>query len=164
MNTQNKAIGCGSFFKCQPYDYTDEEINLPQGHEDCICMVDLLPTNRQHHEQEDDNSFLPTDWLECTRELHPAFDHSFGPGTWKSLTMGDNKTQYGNFYTGVTRHFQVVQAQETSAYDQETKKAVQTLQDMNTKCKLTPDAGVAKLKEEQNQALKDHVEDIMARF
>ena len=58
----------------------------------------------------------------------------------------------------------MVQAQETHAHDFETKKAIQTLQDMNTRCKLTPDAGVAKLKEELNQALKDHVEDIMACF
>ena len=56
----------------------------------------------------------------------------------------------------------MVWSQEAHAHDLETKKAIQTLQNMNTKCKLTPDAGVAKLKEEQNQALKDHVEDIMA--
>ena len=35
---------------------------------------------------------------------------------------------------------------------------------MNTKRGLTPDAGVEKLKQVQNQALKDHVNDIMARF
>ena len=58
----------------------------------------------------------------------------------------------------------MVWAQETYAHDLETKKAIQTLHDMNSKCNITPDTGVAKLKEEQNQALKDHVEDIMARF
>ena len=58
----------------------------------------------------------------------------------------------------------MVRAQETHARDLETKKAIQTLQDMNTRGNLTPDAGVAKLKEEQNQALKDHFEDIMACF
>ena len=58
----------------------------------------------------------------------------------------------------------MVWAQETYAHDLETKKAIQTLQDMNIKSKLSPDTGVAKLKEEQNQALKDHVEDIMACF
>ena len=42
------------------------------------------------------------------------------------------------------------------------KKVIQTLQDLNSRHKLTPDDGVAKLKEEQNQALKDHAEDIMA--
>jgi hypothetical protein len=158
MNTQNKAIGHGSFFKHQPYDYTDKEFTLPQGHEDRIRMVNLLPADRHRREQEDNNSALPTDWLECTGEPHPALDCSFGPRTWNSLIMGDNKTQYGNFYTGVTQHFQMVRAQGTRVRDLETKKAVQTPQDMNTKCKLTPDAGVAKLKEKQNQALNDHVE------
>ena len=127
-------------------------------------MVDLLHTNRQRHEHEDDNSLLPTDWLEHTGELHPALDLSFGPGTWKSLAMGDNKTQYGNFYTGVSRRFQMVWAQEAHTHDLDTKKAIRTLQDMDTRCNLTPDTGVVKLKEEQNQALKDHVEDIMASF
>jgi hypothetical protein len=92
MNTQNNAIGCGSFFKHRPYDYTNKEFNLPQGHEDRIHTVDLLFANRHRREQEEDNSFLPTDWLECTGELHPMLDHSFDPGTWKSLAMGDNKT------------------------------------------------------------------------
>jgi hypothetical protein len=82
----------------------------------------------------------------------------------ESLAMGDNLTQYGNFYSGVTQHFQMVWAQEACTHDLETKKEIQTLSDMNSKCNITPDAGVAKLKEEQNQALKDHVEDIMACF
>ena len=163
MNTQNEAIGCGFFFKRWPYDYTNKEFNLPQEHEDRICMVDLLPADRHRSKQEDNNSSLPTDWLEHTGELHPTLDLSFSPGTFKSLAMGDNMTQYGNFYSGVTRHFQMVRAQETHAHDLEMKKAIQTLQDMNSRCNLTPDAGVAKLKEEQNQALKDHVEDIMTR-
>ena len=157
MNTQHKAIGCGSFFKCRPYDYTDKEFNLPQGHEDCIRMVNLLPADRHHPEQEDDDSLLTTDWLECTGELHPVLDHT-------CLAMGDNKTQYGNFYTGVNRCFQMVQAQETHAHDLEMKKAIQTLQDMNSRCNLTPDTGVEKLKKECTQALKDHVDDLMARF
>ena len=78
--------------------------------------------------------------------------------------MGDNKTQYGCFYTGMTQHFQMVQHQGSQAHDLETKMVIKTLQDMNTKCGLTPDAGVEKLKQEQNQALQYHVKDIMARF
>jgi hypothetical protein len=35
---------------------------------------------------------------------------------------------------------------------------------MSTKRSLSPDLGVDKLKKEQKQALKDHVEDLMARF
>ena len=63
MNTQNKAIGCGcgSFFKRWPYDYTDKEFNLPQGHEDWIQTIDLLLVDRQHCKQDDNNSVLPTD-------------------------------------------------------------------------------------------------------
>ena len=92
MNTQREATGHGSFFKCRPYDYTDDEFNLPQGHEDCMLMVDLLPVDRARCEEDDYNSVLPSDWLECTGELHPSLDRSFGPGTWKSLSMGDLMT------------------------------------------------------------------------
>jgi hypothetical protein len=63
MNTQNQAIGHGSFFKCRAYDYTDNKLNLPQGHKDCVCTVDLLPADRQRCEQNDDDSVLPSDWL-----------------------------------------------------------------------------------------------------
>ena len=66
MNTQNEAIGHGSFFKCWPYDYTDEEMNLPQGHEDRIRTVNLLPYDRKRCEDDDNDSVLPTDWLEHT--------------------------------------------------------------------------------------------------
>ena len=59
VNSHNKAIGLGLFFKHQPYDYTNDELNLPQGHEDRICMVDLLPANRKQHEDEADDSVLP---------------------------------------------------------------------------------------------------------
>ena len=153
MNTQNEAIGCGSFFKRRPYDYTNKEFNLPQGHEDCIRMVNLLPADRQRREQEDDDSLLPTDWLECTGELHPVLNRSFGPGTWKRLAMGDNMTQYDNFYSGVTQHFQMVWAREACNHGLEMKKEIQTLRNMNSKCNITSDAGVAKLKKESSQRL-----------
>ena len=47
MNSSNEAIGLGSFFERRPYDYTKDELNLPQGHEDRIRMVDLLPIDRK---------------------------------------------------------------------------------------------------------------------
>ena len=78
--------------------------------------------------------------------------------------MGDNKTEYGCFYTGMTRHIQMVWHQESHAHDLETKRVIKTLQDMSTKHRLTPDAGVEKLKQEQDQALKDHVKDLTACF
>jgi hypothetical protein len=105
MNSHNEAIGLDSFYKCRPYNYTDDELNLPQGHEDCICTVDLLPVDRKWHADEDDDSVHPTDWLERTAEAHPTLDRSFGPGTWKRLMIGDLMTQYGCFYTRVTREF-----------------------------------------------------------
>ena len=108
MNSQGKAIGHGSFFKCWPYDYTDEEMNLPQGHEDCIRMVNLLPADRKRCEQDDDVSVLPTDWLKHTADASLALDCSFSPGTWKRVMMVDIMTQYGCFYTGCTRHFQMI--------------------------------------------------------
>ena len=92
MNSRHKAIGHGSFFKHRPYDYTDDKFNLPQGHEDCNRMVDMLPADRAHCNESDNDSVLPSNWLECTGEIHPLLDLSFGTGTWKSLSMGDLKT------------------------------------------------------------------------
>ena len=98
MNTQNQAIGHGSFFKRRPYDYTDDELNLLQGHKDCIRTVDLLPKDVQCHTEVDDDSMLATDWLEQTGELRPSLDVSFRKGTFTHFTMDDLHTEYGNFY------------------------------------------------------------------
>jgi hypothetical protein len=112
VNSCNEAIGLGSFYNCQPYDYTNDELNLPQGHEDCIRTANLLPADRKQHADEDDDSVLPTDWLECTAEAHPSLDWSFGPGIWKRLMIGDLMTQYDCFYTGATREFSDVHNQK----------------------------------------------------
>ena len=93
MNSCNEAIGLGLFYKHQLCNYTDDELNLSQGHEDCICMVYLLPVDRKQCAEEEDDSVHPTNWLERTAEAHPALDQSFGPGTWKRLMMGDLMTQ-----------------------------------------------------------------------
>ena len=81
MNTQNKAVGLGSFFKHRSYDYTDEELNLPQGHADRIRIrtIDLTPEDRKHGEDANNDSVLPTNWLERTAELHPSLDLTSGP-------------------------------------------------------------------------------------
>ena len=89
INSQGEAIGLGPFFQHPPYDYTNEEMNLPQGHEDRIRTIDLLPDDRKHREQDDDDSVLPTDWLQRTGEISFALDKSFGKGTWKRLMIGD---------------------------------------------------------------------------
>jgi hypothetical protein len=51
INTQNKAIGRGLFFNRHPYDYTNEEFNLPQGHEiasaQAICFPSTEPVTRK---------------------------------------------------------------------------------------------------------------------
>ena len=127
-------------------------------------MVDLLPTDRKCNEEEEDDSVLLSDWLECTGKIHPSLDLSFCKGTWKSLFMGDLKTQYRNFYMGCTRHFQMVCGQHSHDHDLETRKEIKVLQEMNTKRGLSPNLGVDKLKKEQKQALKDHVHDLMTRF
>lgn len=51
------------------------------------------------------DSVMPTDWLECTGELHLVLGISFGKGTWRCYFMSDVKPQYGQFYTSVTNHF-----------------------------------------------------------
>ncbi len=68
------------------------------------------------------------------------------------------------FYTGVTRHFQMVCTQQVNGHNLETKHEVKVLQEMNTKHGIIPDVGVDKLKKKHTQALKDHVDDLMARF
>ena len=73
MNSCNEAIGLDLFYKRQPYDYIDNELNPPQGHEDHIRLVDLLPANRKRRE-DDNDSVLPMDWLEHTAEAHPSLD------------------------------------------------------------------------------------------
>jgi len=139
-------------------------MNLPQGHEDRIRMIDLLPDDRKRHEQEDDDSVLPTDWLEHTGEASLALDHNFGKGTWKRLMMGNLMTMYGCFYTGCTRHFQMVRVQEHHKHNLETQKAVKVIQEMNIKRGVPADAGVNKFKKKQAQALKDHVDDLKKCF
>ena len=76
-NSHSQAIGRGSFFKHQPHDYTSEERDLPQGHEDHICTVDLLPKDVQRRPEADDNTMLVGNRVECTEELHPSLDISF---------------------------------------------------------------------------------------
>jgi hypothetical protein len=127
-----------------------------------MSYVNLLPADRKSHEEDHDDSVLPSDWLEHTGEIHPLLDLSLGKGTWKSLFMGDLKTQYGNFYMGYTKHFQMVHQQHAYDLDLDTRKETTVLQKMNAKCNINPDMGVDKLKKEQNQALKDHVKDLMA--
>jgi hypothetical protein len=61
VNAQNKAVGLGSFFKRHSYNYTNEELNLPQGHADHICTIDLTPKDQKRCENADDDSVLPTD-------------------------------------------------------------------------------------------------------
>jgi hypothetical protein len=164
INSQGKAIGHGSFFNRRLFDYTDEEMNLPQGHEDRIRMADLLPEYKKRREQDDNDSVLPTDWLERTGKISFALDHEFGKGTWKRLMMGDLMTLYGCFYTGCTRHFQMVHAQEHHEHNLETERAVKVIQEMNIKRGVSPDTGFDKFKKEQAQALKDHVDDLMKCF
>ena len=71
-------------------------------------MVDLLHDDKEHHEAMDDHYVMPTDWLECTGELHPEHDISFGKDTWKHFLMDDLKTQYGQVCVGVASHFKNV--------------------------------------------------------
>ena len=78
--------------------------------------------------------------------------------------MGDLMIQYGNFYTWCTRHFQQVHFQHAMDHEQETNKEIKVLQEMNTKHGLSPNLGVDKLKKEQKQALRDHVDDLMTHF
>jgi hypothetical protein len=81
VDAQNNAIRLGSFFKSRSYNYTDEELNLPQGHVNPIRTVDLTPEDQKRCQDADDDSVLLTDWLERTTELHPSLNRTFGPRT-----------------------------------------------------------------------------------
>jgi hypothetical protein len=165
VNEQNEAVRLSLFFKRVPYDYTDEELNLPQGHVDRIRTVDLTPEDRKRREDADDDSVLPTDWLERTAELHHAgLDHCFGPGTWKRLMMGDLLTQYSSFYTNAERQFGNWRIETNCAHKLATDKKVQALQEMNAKRNLPPNAGVEQLKKEQAAEFKTNVANLLDRF
>ena len=94
-------------------------------------MVDLLPADRKWHEDEDDDSVLPRDWLECTSETHPSLDWRFGPGMWKCLMMGDLIAQYGSFYTDANRQFSNIHGQSDWDHWLENEEKVKALQVIN---------------------------------
>ena len=156
VNSCNEVIGLGSFYKRRPYDYIDDELNLPQGHEDHICTVDLLPVNRKHPD-EDDDSVHPTDWLECLYR-------SFGPGTWKRLRIGDLMTQYGCFYTGATREFSNIHGGKEWEHHMETKEKIKDLQVANVRHNLSPNVGGEQFKKERAEEFQAHENAFMARF
>jgi len=165
VNEQNDAIGLGSFFKRNPYDYTDEEFSLPQGHEDRIRTVDLLPEDRKRREDADDDSILPSDWLERTAELHhTGLDQCHGIGTWRRLMMGDLMSQYSSFYTNAERQFGNFRAQMNANFMRETDSKVTALKDMNAKRNLPPNAGVEQLKKERATEFKAYIASFLDRF
>ena len=66
MNCQGEAIGQVSLFKHQPFDYVDEDHDLPQGHENYIRMFNLLPKNKKLHEKIENEPVMLWDWPKCT--------------------------------------------------------------------------------------------------
>jgi hypothetical protein len=64
-------------------------------------MADLLPENTKHHEDMNDDSFLPTDWLECTGELYSAVDISYR-AFWVISLWEISKPITFNFVLGLT--------------------------------------------------------------
>ena len=46
-------------------------MDLPQGPKDCIYTVNLLSLDRKHHEENDNDSVMLTDWPEQMGKLHP---------------------------------------------------------------------------------------------
>ena len=127
-------------------------------------MVNLLPIDRKWHEDEDNDSVLPIDWLDCTSEAHPILDQSFGPGTWKHLMMGDLMTQYGSFYTRATMESSNIHGQKDWDHQLETKKKVKAHQAMNAKCNLPTNTGVDQLKNERAGEFKTYLANLLTRF
>ena len=100
---------------------------------DHICFVDLLPKDKEHHEEMDDDSAMPTDWLKHTWDLHPALDISYCKGTWKRFFMGNLKTHYRQFSIGVDSHFKNIHHEHSWAHLLKTQQYVKSLQAVNEK-------------------------------
>jgi hypothetical protein len=127
-------------------------------------MIDLTPEDRKSCEDANDDSVLPTDWLERTAELHPSLDRTFGPKTWRRLAMGDIMTQYGSFYNNAESQFGNWRFQTTLAHERETDEKVKSLQAINAKCSLPPNTGVDQLKKERREEFKAYFADLLTRF
>jgi hypothetical protein len=164
VKAQYEAVGLGSFFKHRSYDYTNEELNLSQGHTDRIHSINLTPKDQTRLEDTGDDSVLPTDWLECTAEIHPSLDLTFGSRIWRRLAIGDLMTQYGSIYNNTERQFGNRRVKRSFAYNAETNKKVKALQAINAKCNLPPNTGVEQLKNERAGEFKTYLANLLTRF
>ena len=89
----------------QPFHYVVEEHDFTQGHTDPVQTVDLLPKDKKHFDEMDDDSVTLLDWLEWTGKLYPVFEISYGKGTWKCFSVGDLKTHDSQFCGSVDSNF-----------------------------------------------------------
>jgi hypothetical protein len=146
----DKVISQESCFKHQCFDYTGEEPDLPQGHANCIQSVDLLSENKQQHEDEDNNSVLPTDRLECAGELHPLVDFRYALGRF---FMGYLKSDHNQFCIRANSHFNNICIDHLVAHGH------MELQTANATKGLPPTTGVDNIKIDQKQALTAYTKD-----
>ena len=80
-----KAIGTGSFWLRQPFDYSNRERDLPKDHFDRVRTQDLTFTDRQRRCAKDDVSLdsdrpeheKPSDWQMRTGVRMSTKDHTF---------------------------------------------------------------------------------------
>ena len=61
-DSNGKAIGRGSFWRREPFDYSDYERDLPQGDYDRIRSQDLTVADRILRDEADDISVQSSDW------------------------------------------------------------------------------------------------------
>ena len=66
VDPEGRICSCGSFYK-RPYNaYTWDELHATQGKDHRMRTVDLCPEDRLHGEVTDDDSHLPSDWVNRT--------------------------------------------------------------------------------------------------
>ena len=121
INSMGKAISQQSFYKCQSFDYPDEEHDLTQGHIDCIQTANPMPEDKKYHGDGDNNSFLLTDWLEYTDEHHPVVDICYVKVNQGHFFLGGLKSDCNQFCIGANSHFNNVCIEHLGDYENEMK-------------------------------------------
>jgi hypothetical protein len=99
----------------------DEERNLPHGHADRICTIDLLAVDAQIRKDNDDDSLAPSDWLKQSGQLHNSVDMEYGKGTYMRFMIGNQMSKYAALLTSVKSWLGNIITKKCATWEAETK-------------------------------------------
>jgi hypothetical protein len=68
------SVGIGSWYNWQPFDYINEESDLPQGHKDQVRIINLLAEDEKHCGKDDGILLLQSYLFEHTGQLHSSVE------------------------------------------------------------------------------------------